>query len=355
MSTKILSVKNHPELDPVAFLKRRYAGQKPSCVFAARRPADAKAWQRKTAKHLSQTLGFQDLPKVPAKPELIEEVDRKDHIRRKFTIQTLPGNRMPVYILIPKNIKGKTPAVIAFHGHGYGVKDIIGLWEDGRERYTPDGYHKDFALELVRDGFIVAAPEIMAFGEHVPDQSNVDPLFGQGEAAPCHLVATWAMMLGGTLLGLRVLEARRVVDFLGTVKNIDMNRLGAMGISGGGMHTFFSTCLDPRIKACVISGYFCSWFDSILSMHHCICNFVPGILNLGDLPDLAGLLAPRPVLIEAGARDGIFPIDAVRRDVKKLRSIYRLWNAADRVELDEFEGRHQISGARAYQFLKENL
>jgi predicted esterase len=163
------------------------------------------------------------------------------------------------------------------------------------------------------------------------------------------------MMMGGTLLGLRVLEARRLVDFLAGQPQVDIQRLGAMGISGGGMHTFFSTCLDRRIKACVISGYFCSWFDSILAMNHCICNFVPEILKLGDLPDLAGLLAPRPTLIEAGTKDEIFPIQAVKRDTEKLRDLYKLWNAADKVEIDEFEGRHQISGRRAYQFLKQYL
>jgi hypothetical protein len=121
------------------------------------------------------------------------------------------------------------------------------------------------------------------------------------------------------------------------------------------MHSFFSTCLDHRIKACVISGYFCSWFDSILAMNHCICNFVPGILHIGDLPDIAQLIAPRPVLFEAGTKDDIFPIKAVRRDVDKLRRVYKLWKAERAVELDEFEGRHQISGRRAYDFLKEML
>ncbi len=283
---------------------------------------------------------------------MIEEVDRPDHIRRKYLIQTLPGKSLPVYLLFPKNFTGKAPTVLAFHGHGYGVKDIVGLWGDGEERYTPDGYHKDFALELVRAGFIVAAPEIMAFGEHVPAQNPPDNgLY----ASPCHFTATWAMMMGGTLLGLRILEARRLVDFLAVQPQVDIGRLGAMGISGGGMHTFFSTCLDRRIKACVISGYFCSWFDSILAMNHCICNFVPEILKLGDLPDLAGLLAPRPTLIEAGTKDDIFPIQAVKRDTEKLRDFYKLWNATEKIEIDEFEGRHQISGRRAYQFLKQNL
>jgi len=350
MSTKLLNSKDDPRIDPVGYLRKYYAAHPPVCRFVAKTLAETKKWQKKTAHLLSQALGFQDEPAAAPSVEVVEEVDRTDHIRRKITIQTMPGKRMPVYLLFPKNApKGKQPAVVAFHGHGYGVKDIVGLWETGEERFTPDGYHKDFALELVRAGFIVAAPEIMAFGEHIPQQAQTGGLY----AAPCHFLSTWAMMLGGSLIGLRVLEAKRLIDYLQTLKEIDAARIGAMGISGGGMHTFYSTCLDPRIKACVISGYFCSWFDSILAMNHCICNFLPNVLKIGDLPDLAGLLAPRPVLIEAGTKDDIFPIQATRRDVGKLRDIYRLWNARDKVELDEFEGRHQISGRRAYEFLKQ--
>jgi hypothetical protein len=131
--------------------------------------------------------------------------------------------------------------------------------------------------------------------------------------------------------------------------------MGAMGISGGGMHTFFSTCLDPRIRACVVSGYYSTFRDSILAMSHCACNFVPGLAPFGEMYDLVGLIAPRPMLVEAGTRDPIFPIAAVERSVARARQVYNVWGASDQVETDYFEGRHQISGRRAYDFLWERL
>ncbi|NLX03550.1 MAG: acetylxylan esterase [Phycisphaerae bacterium] len=355
MATRRLDVASLPPLDPVALLRRYQQAAAAGHVFEAAGPDEGRAWQRQVRSELAATLGFQDLDAVDFAAEVIEQVERGDHIRRKITIHTTRGKILPVYLLFPKSRPGPLPVVLAFHGHGYGVKDIIGLWEDGEERTTPDGYHKDFALELVRRGFLVAAPEIMAFGEHVPDQSHVQPELGQGQSPPCHAVATWAMMAGGSLAGLRVFEARRLVDYLTTLPEADTERLGAMGISGGGMHTFFSALVDERIRVAVISGYFCSWHASILAMHHCICNFIPGILGVGDLPELAALLAPRPVLIEAGTRDGIFPIEAVRDAVGRLREIYAVWDASNQIELDEFEGRHQISGRRAYDFLVEKL
>jgi hypothetical protein len=72
--------------------------------------------------------------------------------------------------------------------------------------------------------------------------------------------------------------------------------------------------------------------------------------------DLVGLIAPRPMLVEAGSYDPIFPLEAVRRSVEIARSrVYATFGCPDRVETDFFEGRHQISGKQAYDFLKEKL
>jgi dienelactone hydrolase len=151
------------------------------------------------------------------------------------------------------------------------------------------------------------------------------------------------------------MDALRLADYLETRPDLDTTRLGAMGISGGGMHTLFSVCVDTRIRACVISGYFCPWKDSIFNVNHCACNFVPGLHRFGEIHDLAGLLAPRPLLVEAGTRDPIFPLDGVKDAVERTRRIYRVFNAETEVETDIFEGRHSISGQRAYAFLKEKL
>jgi hypothetical protein len=71
--------------------------------------------------------------------------------------------------------------------------------------------------------------------------------------------------------------------------------------------------------------------------------------------DLVGLIAPRPMLVEAGSYDPIFPMDAVKSSVDKARERYALFGAEAELETDYFEGRHQISGQRAYDFLKEKL
>lgn len=355
MSTKKLDARQYPELQPAYGLWQRYAPQQAPYRFCATSPAAAQAWQSDTRAALIKTLGFTDLPPAPLNPTLIEVVDKGDYIREKWLLDTSAHSSMPLYLLIPKAPQRPLPTVIAFHGHGYGVKDIVGLWEDGAERDTPDGYHKDFAVALCRRGFLVAAPEISCFGERQTDFSYLNSLIGQEAPTTCTHTAMLAFHLGGSVIGLRAHDSRRLIDYLETRPEADTSRLGAMGISGGGMHTLFSACTDTRIRACVISGYYCTFKDSILAMDHCPCNFAPGLAAFGEMYDLIGLVAPRPVLVEAGTYDPIFPLEAVERSVEKAKEVYRIWDAEDQVATDIFEGRHQISGRLAYDFLMDKL
>jgi len=341
------------EFDPIPMLDAASAATPKRFAFDAKTPAEAIVWQERARAALAETLGFLDTPPVAPEPREIERVDRGRYERRKIVLRTSAHSELPLYLLIPKDITTPRPCVLALHGHGYGVKDIVGLWEDGSERWSPDGYHRDFGAQLAERGFVVAAPEISCFGER--QMENVAKFRAVGMSGTCHNVATYAMMLGKSAAGLRVMDAMRVVDYLSTLPQVDAGNFGAMGISGGGMHAFFSAALDTRIKASVISGYFCDWRHSILSIYHCTCNFVPGLLNLGELSDLAGLIAPRPCLVEHGIRDDIFPIEHVRRTVEKARRAWEVFGASENFATDYFEGRHRINGPVAFDFLAKHL
>jgi dienelactone hydrolase len=339
------------QYDPIPLLDAAAKGAA-RFPFLAKNATEARAWQKRARAALIDCLGFLDTPKVELKPRTIQRVDRGSYVRQKIILRTSAQSELPLYLLVPKSIRGNRPAVLALHGHGYGVKDIVGLWEDGSERKSPDGYHRDFACELAERGFVVAAPEISCFGER---QFTNTTFRAEGLNGSCHNVATYATMLGKSAAGLRVMDGIRVVDYLQRQKFVDVDNIGVMGISGGGMHAFFSAAVDPRIKAAVVSGYFCDWRHSILSIFHCTCNFVPGMLTLGELSDLAGLIAPRPVLVESGIRDEIFPIEHVKRTVAKARRAWKILGGEKNLETDYFEGRHRINGPAAYDFLTRHL
>ncbi len=356
MSTKILNNKERQELQPAYGLWHVYMPESAPYRFNAVHQQNAVAWKSETAQALALTLRPPFPLATSLSPEIIERVDKGDYIREKILLRTSRCSVMPMYLLIPKHGEPPFPTVLAFHGHGYGVKDIVGLWEDGEERDTPDGYHQDFAVTLCRQGFVVAAPEISCFGERQTDFSYLNTTIRQ-EVPPstCFHTAMFAFHLGSSVVALRVHDAKRLVDYLETRAESDVSRLGAMGISGGGMHTFFSTCLDERIKACVISGYYCTFRDSILAMHHCACNFIPGLYQFGEMYDLVGLIAPRPMLVESGDYDPIFPREAVTKSIQRTQTVYEVFGAPENLETDYFKGRHRISGARAYTFLQEKL
>ena len=242
------------EFDPLRLLDALHAGAERDCAFTATTADDARVWQAHAGRVLTGNLGFLDRPAPPVEAELEQSVDRGSYVRERVVLRTWPDATMPVYVLVPKGLTGPAPCVLALHGHGYGVRDIVGLWEDGSERWEPDGYHKDFGCALAERGFVVVAPEISCFGERRADYS---PLAGELTGSPpttCHHASTYAIMLGGSVMGLRVWDGMRAVDYLATRPEADSARLGAMGISGGGAHTYFSTACDDRIRACVSLG-----------------------------------------------------------------------------------------------------
>jgi hypothetical protein len=116
--------------------------------------------------------------------------------------------------------------------------------------------------------------------------------------------------------------------------------MGCCGHSGGGTTALWLSALDDRITVCVPSCYFCSFKHSILGMHHCECNYVPGILQYAEMGDLAALVAPRPLRIIAGERDPIFPIEGVREQYETVQRAYQLLDAAERCSLAVHPGEH---------------
>ena len=100
--------------------------------------------------------------------------------------------------------------------------------------------------------------------------------------------------------------------------------------------------LDERMKATVISGYTNTFKGSIMDRRHCLDNYIPGILEYTEMPDLIGLIAPRALFIEAGNVDHLFPLDQVSFAIEKLTKIYQVFDAEQSLASHLFEGGHEI-------------
>ena len=155
------------------------------------------------------------------------------------------------------------------------MDDIVGIDLFGKDRTEPDGYQFDFAIQAAGHSLAAVAIEPMAFGCR-RDPVTVKKGIG---AVSCQPAAGSALLFGETMIAWRVWDVMRTIDWIESRPELDAKRVGCMGISGGGTCTLFSAALEPRIKAAFVSGYLNTFRDCIMSVSHCIDNYVPGILN----------------------------------------------------------------------------
>ncbi|MFC5449441.1 alpha/beta hydrolase family protein [Paenibacillus aestuarii] len=331
--------------NPDQYVKDLFGGVTPSEHFQATTRQEWSAWRERLRTRFVSLLGGPPADSPKLAPVVLESEDCGDYMRQRIQIETYPGLHMPVYVLVPHERGAQTGAVIACHGHGYGSKDIVGLTPDGAKKSGDSGYQKNFAVELARRGYITIAPELLGFGDRRLESD------AQAEASSsCHRLSTFLLAMGQTMAGYRVFETLRCIDYLLEREDVDPNRIGCMGISGGGLVCSFAAAIDDRISAAVVSGYTNTFKDSILSIQHCIDNYVPGLSLVAEMPDIIGLIAPKPLLVEAGTRDPIFPVKSTLEAFEQIQRVYQLLGKEDRLALDLFDGDHEISGQVAYDW-----
>jgi dienelactone hydrolase len=337
--------------DPVVFGRELIAAAPRRLRFQARTRGEAEAWQQTLRAKLTELLGGFPSERTPLRPTVLETRSFPGYRREKIVFDARPGVSVLAYVLLPVSARTPAPTMICVPGHGRGVDDVVGIDEQGRDRTNKDGYQHDFALQIVEAGLAAVAIEPMAFG------CRRDPINARRGLAQkgCEPVAGAALMLGQTLIGWRVWDIMRTIDYIATRRELDASRVGCMGISGGGTATTFATALEPRIRVAMVSGYLNTFRDSIGSLAHCVDNYVPGILNWAEMADVAGLIAPRPLFIESGERDNIFPIDASVECFNRVREMYQVFGAADRVEQEVFPGEHSFWGKRGVPFVARQL
>ncbi len=263
--------------------------------------------------------------------------------RRQLIIPTEELLETPAYVLEPKEKNARTPVILCLHGHGFGSADIAGVLPEA-------SYQKSFAAALCGFGFIAVAPELAGFGLLRLEE---DILGKTADESSCHRLSMGLISCGRTMAGVRVHQCMRVLDVIAQL--YPGNPVGVMGISGGGMIAAQLSVLDERIMAAVISGYACTFRDSILAMHHCVDNYLPGMMAWFELEDLLSAVAPRPMLWETGSRDPIFPQDAVLRAGISVQRCYGKLGVPDNFWIHAFEGEHEISGIESYDFLRTHL
>lgn len=292
---------------------------------------DFKAWQRKLRKKVNALTGLDRLMKRdwPAlKPKTLWQRENELGTIEKIVITSESGADMPMYWCIPKGVDQPRGVFICLQGHSSGAHNSVALDFETNSRPIEVNGDRDFGINAMRYGYAALCLEQRSFGER-----REQKLASVSQYNGCHDAAMHALMLGHTLLAERIYDVDRALDYLGQRGDIDMKRVGVMGNSGGGTVSLFAAALLPRVCFAMPSCYFCTFADSIMSLYHCGCNFVPGLMEVCEMSDIAALACPKPMVMVAGKEDDIFPIKATRQAFKTLQAIYAEQGVADRVAL----------------------
>lgn len=267
-------------------------------------------------------------PSGPLDPEIVEQVEEKDFTREKI-IYNSGQEKVPSYLLLPTSDNRPFPGVVAIHQHNLefqlGKSEVIGL------RGNPD---MAYGRELAERGFVVIAPDLKCFEERrpSPEERKTNPSFQNG--AYERFVFCRYLLEGSTLQARYLFDLSRAVDYLQQREEVDPERIGVIGHSLGGQEALFLMSFDERIKVGVASCGTSLWRLMIEKrISHNFAAYLPGILKIGDFDHIFKLIYPRALMLIAGEKDPLFPIQGVKKIGEVLTKLYQKAKVPDRFKL----------------------
>ena len=242
--------------------------------------------------------------------------------------------------MLPHDIEGKTPLLICQHGGGGNPEAICDL--DTRINY------RSFGHEAVKRGYIVWAPGLVMRCGYASDP----PI----EGAERDLLDRGLKLVGTSIIGV---ELQMIIESTKTLiryrPEIDPDRIGMTGLSWGGFYTLHAAALCPEIKVAVPSASFRG--------HEAILSRIDDPENPSTRYDfqmfgnaqVAGMVCPRPLMIQMGTRDTLFDLESVGREVKKAAEIYNRLGVGELFEYSEHPGGHVFENESIFAFFKKHL
>ncbi len=283
-------------------------------------PASLDDWQKQRsairARMLKAWGGFPEEP-CPLNPQVLGELERDGYRIEMIIFQTMPDVWMTANAYVPEKA-GKLPAVLCVHGHWRGAK------QDPNVAARCHG--------LAKLGFFVLAVDAFGAGER-----------GLGKALGEYhgeMVAATLWPIGRPLSGLQVYENQRAVDYLLTRPEVDGERLGVTGASGGGNQTMYAGAWDERFNAvvpvCSVGNY-----QAYLGAACCMCEVVPGALQFTEEWGVLSLTAPRALMVINATRDAFqFSVGEAKKSLAFVEPVYRLHGMPEKVRHTIFESPH---------------
>jgi dienelactone hydrolase len=346
----------HPE--PVRkYLRRLYDEKNRRHACRARNPAQFAQWQPPARAAFLDLLGITGMVRETEGHELTARVSRESedmgtYLRRRGWIETEPDVRQSFWLLKPKG-DGPFPLAVTPHGHEHG-DTYVGIGHDDRSREQIMHEDQDVAVQAVLRGFLTIAPATRGMGAN-PNSFKIADIAGRHDGRDCRYHGWQVAVAGRTMLGERVWDLMRILDWALARPDVKRNFVLMTGNSGGGMATLHAAAVDERVKIAVPCCSYDNYVSSRGTLRHCPCNAVPGILTFGEFWDVAGLVAPRHMLTVNGKSDSLHPVEEVDRAVSNLQAIYRASGFPERYDHRYGNGGHRFYGDLMWPWIDEAL
>lgn len=277
------------------------------------KPRDISSWLERKASILTmlrKAMGMDALPERKVKADPVGRVERKGYVLEKIILEAIPGLYVSANLYIPSKLEKPVPAVLRVHGH----------WPHAKHQDAVQATCIGFALR----GYVALAVDKVGYGER-------------------RYQGHWeGYILPAVCLTLQAIEAfdnMCAIDYLQSRGEVDPERIGVTGASGGGNQTMYLAALDDRVKA---AAPVCSAevFEDQVASGRCFCECIPSMLKFANVPDILACIAPRPLLIVSGILDETFPITSARKAFSRVKYVYDLMGCGDKVAMYESYAPH---------------
>jgi dienelactone hydrolase len=321
--------------------------------FRGHTPEELAAWQKEFRGKLEELVGPHAPPKTwQAKSLSIKELP--DHVREEWLLEAEGTPSLPLYVLRPKETGGKRlPIVLCLHGHGpFGNDPVAGVDDTLELRNEIKSANYDYGRQMVRQGYFVVAPCFTPFGR------RLDPAMHKvkGGNDPCGVEFIRLLFLGKTLIGENLRDAQWALDYAASRSEARADRMGCIGLSYGGRMTMLVTALDPRIQVATVSGALNVYQERVRGTGYaCGSQCIPGILQYGDTPEIGSLIAPRPVIWEAGLKDSLMVKGWLEKATERMQAAYQASGKPENFSVHRHDGGHVWNGEKAVPLLAKVL
>lgn len=263
----------------------------------------------------------------------LKEEEKESYILETLLMEINGSEKIPAYFVRPKNTDQKRPAVLFNHSHG-------GQYDRGKKELIESSAYlqqPSFAEELTRLGYSVLCMDMWAFGERQGKKES--ELFKE------------MLWNGQVMWGMMLYDSMRGLDYLASREDVDESRIATVGMSMGGLMSWWLSALDERVKVCIdIAGQVEA--QALIRQraldHHGFYSYVPGLLKQFQTADIQSLIAPRPHLSLVGDQDRMTPFEGLATIDQSLTNVYTQAGKPDHWKMSRFSCGHiETAGMRS--------